>query len=140
MTFRQRTAADIQKRQYDSCGHVCLAVTKRQQCYYYRSYILGASKVELQRRTLGSTTGKQEHTGLSILSNQEIISDDSFQLDNNNPSFPGAEKEVIIPIDVKTLYDPKIHLSDKPDFNDPSLGYEVSTPLSEELIKVIALA
>jgi len=43
-------------------------------------------------------------------------------------------------VDVKTLYDPRIHLPDKPDFNDPSLGYEVSTPLSDELIKLIALA
>mmetsp|Transcript_5098 Transcript_5098/g.7300 ORF Transcript_5098/g.7300 Transcript_5098/m.7300 type:complete len:615 (+) Transcript_5098:161-2005(+) len=44
-----------------------------------------------------------------------------------------------VAIDVKTLYEPNMHLPDKPDFNDPSLGYEVATPLSEELIRIIAL-
>jgi len=50
------------------------------------------------------------------------------------------QQEISIPIDVKTLYEPSIHLPDKPDFNDPSLCYEAATPLSEELIKLMALS
>ena len=66
---------------------------------------------------------------------KKVILSDTLQQDKND-----TKDEVTISIDVKTLFDPKIHLSDKPDFNDPSLGYEVSTPLSDELIKLIALA
>jgi len=44
-----------------------------------------------------------------------------------------------ISMDIKSLYNPEIHLTDKPDFNDPALDYEPGTPLSEELIQVIGL-
>lgn len=42
-------------------------------------------------------------------------------------------------IDFASMYDPSVHLPDKPDFADPSLNYEPSTPLSDELIKLIGV-
>ena len=44
-----------------------------------------------------------------------------------------------ISVNNEDLYDPDIHLPDKPDFMDRSLNYEESTPLSDQLIKLIGL-
>ena len=42
-------------------------------------------------------------------------------------------------IDLSSMYDPAIHLPDVPDFNDPKKGFEVATPLGNELMKYIAV-
>lgn len=127
----QSTAKVILKRHYDPHAHLVVMNT-RPTGFLNSSSVFKASNAGSQRRMFCSSP---EHTGSSILLKKKIIVNDTLQHDSND-----AKDEVIIPIDVKTLYDPKIHLSDKPDFNDPSLGYEVSTPLSDELIKLIALA
>jgi len=35
------------------------------------------------------------------------------------------------------MYDPQIHLPNKPDFNDPNLRYEAGTPLGDELMRYV---
>ena len=42
-------------------------------------------------------------------------------------------------IDFASMYDPVIHLPDKPDFSDPRLNYEVATDLSTYLMKYIGV-
>lgn len=42
-------------------------------------------------------------------------------------------------VDQTTMYDPTIHLPNKPNFNNPKLNYEPGTKLGEELMKVIAI-
>jgi hypothetical protein len=134
--LRQSTAEIINKRKYEPHAHF-EAMNTRPTGFNFNcsSGIFKSTNADIQIRTFCSTTGLPEHTGSSISPKTKIILNDTFQQDRND-----AKDEVTISIDVKTLFDPKIHLSDKPDFNDPSLGYEVSTPLSDELIKLIALA
>jgi len=134
--LRQSTAEIIHKWKDEPHAHF-EASSNRPTRFNFNcsSGIFKRTNADIQRRKLCSTTGLPEHTGSSILPKKKVILSDTFQQDNND-----TKDEVTISIDVKTLFDPKIHLSDKPDFNDPSLGYEVSTPLSDELIKLIALA
>jgi len=42
-------------------------------------------------------------------------------------------------IDLSSMFDPNIHLPDVPNFNDPNEGFEVSTPLGNDLMKYIAV-
>eukprot|EP00978_Attheya_sp_CCMP212_P049700 scaffold698377_cov67-Attheya_sp.AAC.1 len=42
-------------------------------------------------------------------------------------------------IDFHTLYDPQVHLPDKPHFGNPALRYEPATPLGDELLQWIGV-
>jgi len=45
-----------------------------------------------------------------------------------------------VALDIASMYDPQIHLPHKPDFNDPNAGYEVGTPLGDELMRYVGVS
>ena len=42
-------------------------------------------------------------------------------------------------LDLSTLYDPSIHLPDRPDFASPEGNYEPGTPLADDLVRIIGV-
>jgi len=60
-----------------------------------------------------------------------------FELkDNDSKKYMPTTSTVI---DKSTLFDPKFHLQDKPNFSDKTLGYEAQTPLCDEFIRSIGV-
>ena len=79
------------------------------------------------------------HTNLkssmdSVKNMLSSISSTSTSTSTSTSSLSGS-----ISVNNEDLFDEKVHLQDKPNFNDQSLNYEQSTPLSNQLIKLIGL-
>ena len=64
--------------------------------------------------------------------------DNNDLLSNMQNSSKGLDSNEIM-IDPSSMYNPTIHLPNKPNFNDPKLNYEPSTKLGEEIMKYIAV-
>jgi hypothetical protein len=92
------------------------------------------TKLSLSNKNGGDENRNNGSSGLIMPDGSDVL--------RSSPQAPAQaqdDHELTVPIDTKTLYDPNFHLPDKPDFNDPTLGYEAATPLSDELIQLIAL-
>jgi len=73
--------------------------------------------------------------------NLQNISPDTDMSSSSLASFPleGSDANDEASFDIASMYDPRIHLPHKPDFNNPSNGYEAGTELGDELMKTIGV-
>ena len=103
----------------------------------------GKNKIE----TNAIDTDKHTHTHTrqrKTNTNAKIPSMSMYMDPKEEFSFPTgspfeSSKSSILSVNNEDLYDEEIHLPDKPDFTDKSLNYEESTPLSDQMIKLIGL-
>ena len=77
----------------------------------------------------------------SLSSNEELQSSLLFDHTNHGNKNDTNENNFFLNniVDQTTMYNPTIHLPNKPNFSNPILNYEPSTELGEEIMKYIAV-
>jgi len=94
---------------------------------------------ENDNNKLTDNSTKEETENPSTANGKKNIRTFEISLDTNNDKTSNTAYNNEFSIDRSSMFEPDIHLPDKPNFNDKKLNYEESTPLSNELISWIGI-